>query len=334
MIGERAYVTLRQRPVSSYNARMGSLDRRLDDLKRRRRQPPTRKTAPARAEARRLSDVVGGRRATCQGMPFWRLTAPFRQVDRASRSPTKAFREPLYCEVARGEFMQVDPAGTLVMDIETGGFSGTPVFLIGVVALDSQPLQVEQWLARDYPEEEAILRRLARWAGKRRTWVTFNGKSFDAPFVLDRARLHGVDLAPPEVHIDLLHTARRRWRTRLPDCRLETLERRILKRVRVGDVPSCDVPDLFHHFIRTRNAAPLRPVLEHNQVDLVSSRDKRIFNDPTGLRSARNREEFLLQTYMRDTGDILSDLSMPIIVDGRHWGAIRIGFDSLVMLQN
>ena len=108
MIGERAYVTLRQRPVSSYNARMGSLDRRLDDLKRRRRQPPTRKTAPARAEARRLSDVVGGRRATCQGMPFWRLTAPFRQVDRASRSPTKAFREPLYCEVARGEFPAED----------------------------------------------------------------------------------------------------------------------------------------------------------------------------------------------------------------------------------
>jgi uncharacterized protein YprB with RNaseH-like and TPR domain len=184
---------------------------------------------------------------------------------------SRAFGGPLHCEVSRGEFVQVDPAHTLVMDIETGGFSGTPVFLIGVVALDSRPLAVEQWLARDYPEEEAILRRLARWSGRRSTWVTFNGKSFDAPFVLDRARVHGIELRPPEAHLDLLHAARRRWRTRLPDCRLATLERRVLGRVRVGDVPSSDVPDLFHHFIRTRNAAPLRPVLEHNRIDLVSS---------------------------------------------------------------
>jgi hypothetical protein len=189
--------------------------------------------------------------------------------------------------VAAGQYARLDPAETLVLDIETGGFSGTPVFLIGVVALDSRPLQVEQWLARDYPEEQAILRRLARWACKRRTWVTFNGKSFDAPFVLDRARLYGIELPPPEVHVDLLHAARRRWRNELPDCRLETLERHILSRDRVGDVPSCDVPDLFHHFIRTRNAAPLRPVLEHNQIDLVSS------------------TELLLQLSLRDPPDPL-----------------------------
>lgn len=83
----------------------------------------------------------------------------------------------------------------------------------------------------------------------------------------------------------------------------------------------------------THNGKYSRPLTGNPAVDLVSSRDKRIFNDPTGLRSARNREQFLLQTYMRDTGDILSDLSMPIMIDGRHWGAVRIGFDSLVMMQ-
>ncbi|SHI97935.1 methyl-accepting chemotaxis protein [Malonomonas rubra DSM 5091] len=84
----------------------------------------------------------------------------------------------------------------------------------------------------------------------------------------------------------------------------------------------------------THNSKYAKPMTGDPQVDLLNSRDKRIFNDPTGLRSARNREEFLLQTYMRDTGDILSDLSMPIILNGQHWGAIRIGFDSLVMLQS
>ncbi len=84
----------------------------------------------------------------------------------------------------------------------------------------------------------------------------------------------------------------------------------------------------------THNSRYSRPLTGDRQSDLVNSRDKRIFNDPTGLRSARNREPFLLQTYMRDTGAILSDLSMPIVINGQHWGAIRIGFDSTVLMQS
>jgi len=42
------------------------------------------------------------------------------------------------------------------------------------------------------------------------------------------------------------------------------------QRTRVGDVPSSQVPHLFHHFYRTGNARPLAPVLEHNRIDLVS----------------------------------------------------------------
>jgi uncharacterized protein YprB with RNaseH-like and TPR domain len=159
----------------------------------------------------------------------------------------------------------------MVVDIETGGFAGTPVFLIGVVLLDRRPLTVMQLLARDYPEEEAILRKLAEYAATRTTWVTFNGKSFDAPFLQDRAVLHRVPLAPARQHVDVLHAARRRWRDTLPNCKLGTLETHILQRPRVGDVPSADVPLLFHHFVQTGNARPLAGVLEHNRLDLVSS---------------------------------------------------------------
>lgn len=84
----------------------------------------------------------------------------------------------------------------------------------------------------------------------------------------------------------------------------------------------------------THNRKYSQPLTGDHDADLVHSRDKRIFNDPTGIRGAQNREEFLLQTYMRDTGEVLSDLSMPIMVSGRHWGAVRIGFDPVVMLEN
>ncbi len=57
-------------------------------------------------------------------------------------------------------------------------------------------------------------------------------------------------------------------------------------------------------------------------------RSKRIFNDKTGIRSAKNEEGFLLQTYMRDTGEVMNDMSHPLIINGKHWGAIRIGYSN------
>lgn len=59
-------------------------------------------------------------------------------------------------------------------------------------------------------------------------------------------------------------------------------------------------------------------------------RNRRIFNDRTGLAAGRNRRKFLLQTYRRDMGDgnyvLMKDASVPIRVGGEHWGGLRIGF--------
>lgn len=82
----------------------------------------------------------------------------------------------------------------------------------------------------------------------------------------------------------------------------------------------------------THNSIFSQPLSGNPEVDVTKSRDKRLFDDPTGLRSARNNDNFLLQTYMRDTGEILSDLSLPIRIDGQLWGAVRLGFDPQVLL--
>ncbi|WP_274534870.1 hypothetical protein [Salinivibrio kushneri] len=34
----------------------------------------------------------------------------------------------------------------------------------------------------------------------------------------------------------------------------------------------------------------------------------------------------LLQTYKRDTGEVMHDLSVPLFVAGQHWGAVRMGY--------
>lgn len=60
------------------------------------------------------------------------------------------------------------------------------------------------------------------------------------------------------------------------------------------------------------------------------SRWRRIFNDRTGLASARNTRAFLLQTYRRDMGGgqfvLLKEASAPITVHGRHWGGLRLAY--------
>jgi len=62
----------------------------------------------------------------------------------------------------------------------------------------------------------------------------------------------------------------------------------------------------------------------------ANCRNRRIFNDRTGLASARNRKPFLLQTYRRDMGGgqfvLLKEAAAPIVVNGRHWGGLRLAY--------
>jgi methyl-accepting chemotaxis protein len=62
----------------------------------------------------------------------------------------------------------------------------------------------------------------------------------------------------------------------------------------------------------------------------ANCRNKRLFNDRAVKKVAANTKPFLLQTYRRDMGGgnfvLMKDLSAPIHVRGRHWGAFRMGF--------
>ncbi|GLS03299.1 methyl-accepting chemotaxis protein [Chitiniphilus shinanonensis] len=83
----------------------------------------------------------------------------------------------------------------------------------------------------------------------------------------------------------------------------------------------------------THNSWYSKPPTGDRAVDLVNSRDKRLFNDPAGLRAAQINQRFLLQTYLRDTGEIMTELDLPIVVNGRAWGGLRLGFDASALIQ-
>lgn len=158
----------------------------------------------------------------------------------------------------------------LFLDLETGGFASSPVFLAGLMHWNGSDFVMRQLFARHYGEEAALLARLAELARGFDHLVTFNGKSYDAPLLAMRALVHGVRLELPRSHLDLLHASRRRWKHLLPDCRLQTLEWRICRRRRRGDVPGEEVPGLYHDWVRTGNPWRLVPVFHHNLLDVIT----------------------------------------------------------------
>jgi methyl-accepting chemotaxis protein len=81
-------------------------------------------------------------------------------------------------------------------------------------------------------------------------------------------------------------------------------------------------------YFPTHNRKFSQPLTGNYDIDIVNNRTKRIFSDRTGKRCGSNTAPFLLQTYKRDTGEVMHDLSAPIYVNGRHWGGFRIGYKS------
>ncbi len=81
-------------------------------------------------------------------------------------------------------------------------------------------------------------------------------------------------------------------------------------------------------YFPTHNKKFSQPLTGDYERDLIQNRTKRIFDDRTGSRCGSHTQPFLLQTYKRDTGEVMHDLSVPIYVNGKHWGGFRIGYRS------
>jgi methyl-accepting chemotaxis protein len=114
---------------------------------------------------------------------------------------------------------------------------------------------------------------------------------------------------------------------RLADQRFPEVQERLLK---LSDkVVFCIAVD-DRGYVSTHNKRYCQPQRGDLTWDTANSRYRRIFDDRTGIASARSRRPFLLQTYRRDMGGgqyvLLKEASAPIVVQGRHWGGLRLAY--------
>lgn len=79
-------------------------------------------------------------------------------------------------------------------------------------------------------------------------------------------------------------------------------------------------------YLPTHNSKYSLPLTGDRDKDLADSRTKRLFTDPVSLAAAKNRGDVLVQPMVRDSGEKIWDVSAPVMVDGKHWGAFRIGY--------
>lgn len=249
----------------------------------------------------RVADVLGGR-VVANG--YGRALVIDRRYESDRFHGTRRVGD---CDVADGDLLRLldpglpppDGAGerTLFVDLETTGLSGgagTVAFLVGVGWFDLGAFQVRQFLLTSFASERALLCAVAECFDAAALLVTYNGKTFDVPVMETRWLFHRMPLPLESVrHFDMLHPARRLWGCRPPSasgmerpatwprngaspsddeggCRLGTLERVLCDVTRVGDVPGMEIPSRYFRFLRTGDARPLEPVLEHNRLDLIS----------------------------------------------------------------
>lgn len=87
-------------------------------------------------------------------------------------------------------------------------------------------------------------------------------------------------------------------------------------------------------YAAAHHAKVSKPVTGNFEVDNQQSRHMRIFaGNRAEKRRASHTSPFLLQTFIRDTGEVLNDLSIPLYLNGKHWGALIMGFNPECLLD-
>jgi uncharacterized protein YprB with RNaseH-like and TPR domain len=174
-----------------------------------------------------------------------------------------------------GRLGRAAPEKLAFLDTETTGLSGgvgTLVFMVGIGRFEDDGFALHQLFVDDPASEPQMLDALDDLLAGIEGLVTFNGRGFDVPllvnrYVLARRPIHVMALP----NLDLLPPARRLWRRRLASCALRSLEENVLDVEREGDIPSHLIPQVYRDYLAGADSANLMArVFEHNRVDVLS----------------------------------------------------------------
>ena len=157
------------------------------------------------------------------------------------------------------------------IDIETLGLSEVPLFLIGIATFKNNHLITEQIFVRELNEEKAALHFLGELLQGKQAIATFNGKSFDVPFIRKRIERYDLKHEIKLPHFDLKYFSQKAFSNLVFDFKLSTLERKLFNVERVDDVSGSEIPYYYRTYVKTKNIGSIVPIIDHNKQDLIST---------------------------------------------------------------
>jgi uncharacterized protein YprB with RNaseH-like and TPR domain len=162
---------------------------------------------------------------------------------------------------------------TLFIDTETTGLTrgtGTYAFVIGVGFFHNYRFVVRQYFLKKFDSEEIMLESLENLLTRYRHIISFNGKCYDIPLLINRFILCQTQSSiSDKAHTDLLHFARIIWRDRLDSLTFSNLEKVILRKNRKDDIPGSMIPSAYFNYQRTGETGALSQILNHNLDDIT-----------------------------------------------------------------
>lgn len=224
-----------------------------------------------------LEDLLTGAALTADEGEYWELVTPVAAYGEWAERAVQRWLQAAADGHFPGELMpanacagNLSPQGVVFFDTETTGLNNEPLFLVAMLCHDASGAHIRQLLARDYSEEPAVLAESRRLLEQAEIIVSYNGITFDVPYLRNRLRYHRLGKLELPQHLDLLPVARRKLGRSLGNCRLQTLERHLCGRERCNDIGGAQIPQAYHDFVADGDAGQLRRIIEHNSFDVIT----------------------------------------------------------------
>lgn len=164
------------------------------------------------------------------------------------------------------------PSEELVfLDIETTGFDRlkSQLTVIGLMMFTGSNLTLHQLFCEKRSDEKNVLLRLNELLKGKRALLTFNGNSFDVPYLNAKFQQASVSSMLQKLcSIDLYEVAKIVYSGH-KGLKLKDIER-YLSIERTDTVSGKEVVDLYYNFLRTKDSEAVKSILLHNYDDVLN----------------------------------------------------------------
>ncbi|WP_018995323.1 ribonuclease H-like domain-containing protein [Thioalkalivibrio sp. ALJ2] len=226
----------------------------------------TRAKTPSRRKAvspEALANRLGGERLAEHVIEIDRVIPDDHAHGRYALSMARASASPFWSPAPRVGFIDTETTGL-------AGGAGTVAFLVGLATLEGGRVRLRQWLMTAFAGEGALLAAVDAALDECDHLVSYNGKTFDLPLLRDRRRMQRRPDVPETAHTDFLHPVRSLFGHAWPDCRLRTVEERLLALDRQDDLPGSEAPWAWKAYLASGRSDELERVIQHNTDDILS----------------------------------------------------------------